>query len=136
MPMPLSVLGCQILLPLLASFTAIREAPPTEIPNHTDLNWLHVRDTAASGLPVRPLLCERSGGSRPHKRFGDKTRFTLESDLMLGVVRSYPVFGCARGGEECRVFAGIHFRSATEDGVKLGADVAHYVLENKFQRIH
>jgi hypothetical protein len=69
--------------------------------------------------------------------FGDKTRFNLESDLMLGVVRSYPSFSAAlEEVKNARVFAGIHFRSATEDGVKLGADVAHYVLETKFQRIH
>jgi hypothetical protein len=69
--------------------------------------------------------------------FGDETRFTLESDLMLGVVRSYRSFSAAlEEVKNARVFAGIHFRSATEDGVKLGAKVAHYVLENKFQRIH
>ena len=68
--------------------------------------------------------------------FGDKTRFNLESDQMPGVIRSYPSFSAAlEEVKNARVFAGIHFRSATEDGVKLGMDVAHYVLEHKFQRV-
>ena len=32
--------------------------------------------------------------------------------------------------------AGIHFRTATEDGTTLGAAVAEYVLDHKFQRVH
>jgi PAP2 superfamily len=69
--------------------------------------------------------------------FGDKTRFNLESDLMLGVTRSFTSFSSAlEEVKNARVFAGIHFRTATEDGVKLGSDVAHYVLEHKFQRVH
>jgi hypothetical protein len=69
--------------------------------------------------------------------FGDRTRFNLGSDLMLGVTRSYPSFSAALEEiKNARVFAGIHFRTATEDGVKLGTEVADYVLEHKFQRLH
>src|SRR5437588_11057065 len=68
---------------------------------------------------------------------GEKTRFNLTSDLMLGVSRSFSSFSSAlEEVNNARVFAGIHFRTASEDGVKLGADVAHYLLEHKFQRVH
>jgi PAP2 superfamily protein len=119
--------------------TAIREAASDGNPLTTpDPNWAPMFATPAhpdypsghscvSGAAVVVLANE----------FGDKTRFTLESDLMLGVIRSFSSFSAAlEEVKNARVFAGIHFRSATEDGVKLGADVAHYVLEHKFQRIH
>ena len=67
-------------------------------------------------------------------RFGEKTHFTLESDLMPGVVRSFKSFSSAlEEVKNARVFAGIHFRSATDDGEKLGASVAEYVLDHAAQ---
>jgi len=99
-------------------------APMFATPSHPDYPSGH---SCVSGAAVVVLTNE----------FGDKTRFNLESDLMLGVVRSYPSFSAAlEEVKNARVFAGIHFRTATEDGASLGADVAHYVLEHKFQRVH
>ena len=67
-------------------------------------------------------------------RFGEKTHFTLESDLMPGVVRSFKSFSSAlEEVKNARIFAGIHFRSATDDGEKLGASVAEYVLDHAAQ---
>jgi hypothetical protein len=67
-------------------------------------------------------------------RFGEKTHFTLESDLMPGVVRSFRSFSSAlEEVKNARIFAGIHFRSATDDGEKLGASVAEYVLGHAAQ---
>jgi hypothetical protein len=66
--------------------------------------------------------------------FGSRTHFTVESDLMPGVVRSFDGFSAAL--EEvgnARIFAGIHFRSAVEDGQTLGAAVARYVLTTAMQ---
>jgi hypothetical protein len=37
--------------------------------------------------------------------------------------------------KNARIFAGIHFRTACEDGATLGQQVAQYVLENNFQRV-
>lgn len=69
--------------------------------------------------------------------FGEKTHFTMDSDLMLGVTRSFRSFTAAlEEVKNARIFAGIHFRTATEVGQALGAAVANYVLENKFQRVH
>jgi hypothetical protein len=56
---------------------------------------------------------------------------------MIGVTRNYRSFSEAlEEVKNARVFAGIHFRTATEDGQKLGNDVARYILEHSFQRAH
>lgn len=63
--------------------------------------------------------------------FGDNTQFTVNSDVMLGVRRSFRSFSRAlEEVKDARVFAGIHFRTACEVGQKLGIDVATYILEN------
>ena len=56
---------------------------------------------------------------------------------MIGVTRQF--HGISQVLEEirnARVFAGIHFRTATEDGMLLGNAVANYILENSFQRVN
>jgi membrane-associated phospholipid phosphatase len=66
--------------------------------------------------------------------FGERTRFGVTSDVMPGVVRSFDSFSKALDEvKDARIFAGIHFRSATNDGQTLGASVAGYVLENALQ---
>jgi len=68
--------------------------------------------------------------------FGGRTRFDMTNDLMLGVTRSFRSFSDAL--EEvvnARVFAGIHFRTACEDGTTLGKAVAQHVLDHMFQRV-
>jgi hypothetical protein len=55
---------------------------------------------------------------------------------MLGVRRSYQSLSDALDEViNARVFAGIHFRKACEDGTELGKAVAEYVIANKFQRV-
>jgi hypothetical protein len=69
--------------------------------------------------------------------FGDSTPFTLESNSIAGQFRSYPNFSTALAEvRDARVFAGIHFRRATEVGNQLGLDVANYVLQTAMQPIH
>jgi len=68
--------------------------------------------------------------------FGEHTRFTVESDAMPGITRSFRSFSSAlEEVANARVFAGIHFRSATDDGQVLGESVGHYVLEHAAQRV-
>jgi len=56
---------------------------------------------------------------------------------MPGVVRSFDSFAAAlEEVKNARVFAGIHFRSATDDGQTLGTSVAEYVLSNATQRVN
>jgi hypothetical protein len=69
--------------------------------------------------------------------FGDNTRFKMESDILLGVTRSFRSFSAALDDvKDARIFAGIHFRTATEVGTSLGASVGHEVLQNAFNRVH
>jgi UMF1 family MFS transporter len=70
-------------------------------------------------------------------RFGDRTHFSIETDLMLGVNRDYRSFTSAlEEVKNARVFAGIHFRTACDDGQTLGRSVAAYVLDNALPRDH
>jgi hypothetical protein len=69
--------------------------------------------------------------------FGDDTPFMLQSPAVPGWVRFFPSFSAAMDEVgDARVFAGIHFRTACEDGRTVGSDVAGYILENRMQRIH
>jgi membrane-associated phospholipid phosphatase len=69
--------------------------------------------------------------------FGEETNFGVVSDTMVGVVRSFSSFSAALNEVgDARVFAGIHFRSACDDGRTTGAGVASYVIGNSLQPIH
>ena len=66
--------------------------------------------------------------------FGERTSFTLRSDVLVGVPRTFHRFSEAlEDVKDARVFAGIHFRTACDDGTVLGKAVAQYVLDNAFQ---
>ena len=61
--------------------------------------------------------------------FGELTDFSVTSDLMMGVVRHFSSFSAALEEiRNARIYAGIHFRSACNDGQAIGVAVAHYVL--------
>ena len=69
--------------------------------------------------------------------FGDDTPFMLQSPAAPGWFRIYPSFSSAVDEvTDARVFAGIHFRAACEDGAILGSEVAAFILENRMRRIH
>ena len=69
--------------------------------------------------------------------FGDDTLFIVKSPAAPGWVRYYPSFSAAIDEvADARVFAGIHFRTACEDGKILGGNVAGYILENLMGRVH
>lgn len=71
--------------------------------------------------------------------FGENTSFSVSSDAaeMAGVVRSFRSFSeTLEEIKNARIFAGIHFRSACDDGTQLGARVADYVQSHALQRVH
>lgn len=73
------------------------------------------------------------------RSFGENTSFSVTSDApeMAGVVRSYGSFTeILEEIKNARVFAGIHFRSACDDGQQLGNQVADYVRSHALQRVH
>jgi hypothetical protein len=48
---------------------------------------------------------------------GEKRHFTMDNDLLIGVTRSFRSFSQALDEvKNARIFAGIHFRSACDDG--------------------
>ena len=56
---------------------------------------------------------------------------------MIGVTRQFNGFKQAlEDVKNARIFAGIHFRTATEAGTTLGAGMANYVLEHLFQPVN
>ncbi|HYT19958.1 MAG TPA: vanadium-dependent haloperoxidase [Candidatus Polarisedimenticolia bacterium] len=69
--------------------------------------------------------------------FGEKKHFTMDNDLMIGVIRSFGSFTQALDEvKNARIFAGIHFRSACDDGQATGMQVANYVLDNALLPVH
>jgi PAP2 superfamily len=67
--------------------------------------------------------------------FGRDSSFTVDSDVMTDVVRSFPNFSAALAEiVDARVFGGIHFRTACDDGQATGTAVAEYVLHHAFRR--
>jgi membrane-associated phospholipid phosphatase len=69
--------------------------------------------------------------------FGEKSHFTMDNDLLIGVTRSYRSFTQALDEvKNARIFAGIHFRSACDDGQATGIQVANWVLDNALLPVH
>jgi hypothetical protein len=93
-------------------------------PNHPEYPSAH---SCVSGAAGRVLS----------RQFGDETAFSLVSDSpsMAGVVRSFSSFTTAlEEVKNARIFAGIHFRTACDDGQRLGIATADYVLDHAFLR--
>lgn len=69
--------------------------------------------------------------------FGEKRHFTMDNDLMIGVTRSFRSFSQALDEvKNARIYAGIHFRSACDDGQTTGIQVANWVLDNALLPAH
>jgi membrane-associated phospholipid phosphatase len=67
--------------------------------------------------------------------FGKNSSFTVDSDVMTGVVRSFPNFSAALAEiVNARVFGGIHYRTACDDGQATGTAVGEYILHHAFRR--
>ena len=109
--------------------TAIRESgdptwtPLFATPAHQDYPSGH---SCVSGAATTILADE----------FGEKTRFTLTSDVLLDESRTFRRFSEAlEDVKNARIFAGIHFRTACDDATVLGKAVAQYLIGNAFQRV-
>jgi hypothetical protein len=118
--------------------TAIRDPGDDGNPNTTsDPNWMPLLVTP--GHPEYPSghsCASGAAGEILGNAFGDRTTFTAESDVLMGVTRKYRSFSSAlEEVKNARIFSGIHFRTATDIGQELGVNVARYVLANKFQRL-
>jgi hypothetical protein len=111
--------------------TAIREttgdttwSPLFATPSHPDYPSGHSCASGAAGFVLA-------------HEFGEHTRFTMSSDVLLDVTRSFRSFDDALEEiKNARIFSGIHFRTATDVGQVLGRSVAEFILQNKFQRLN
>jgi hypothetical protein len=119
--------------------TAIRDPMDDGNPQTTsDPTWMPL--FATPGHPEYPSGHSCASGAAAAvlaAEFGSNAPITLESDVMLGVQQRY--HGPADALEQvknARIHAGIHFRTACDVGTELGAAVATYVLQNRFQRLH
>jgi hypothetical protein len=130
-----------------AKYTYVFWRPVTAIPlAATDGNPATAEDTAWTPLFATPNHPEYpsghsclsgAAGAVLANDFGDRTSFSAVSDLMPGVVRSFRSFSSAlKEVKNARIFAGIHFRSATDDGQAIGASVAEYILDTAAQPVH
>ena len=115
--------------------TAIRE--DDGIPATTaDPSWTPLFATPAHPDYPSGHSCVSGAAAAVLGRAFGQIPITIESDTMLGVSRSF--HGVAAALEEvkdARIFAGIHFRTATEAGTAIGADAATYVIDHLFQRV-
>ncbi len=69
--------------------------------------------------------------------FGDNTAFSVDSEKLPGVLRSFSSFSqSVLEINNARVFGGIHFRNACLDGNVIGQNVADFVLQNAAQSLH
>lgn len=65
--------------------------------------------------------------------FGSNAHVVVDSDMMPGVTREFDGFDAALAEvADARVYGGIHFRSACEDGGDQGKAVANFVIQNSF----
>jgi len=117
--------------------TAIREADPANPRISRDATWTPLFATPAhQDYPSGHSCVSGAATTVLAEEFGARTRFSMTSDLMLGVSRSFRSFADAlEEVKNARIFAGIHFRTACEDGTAIGISTARYILANEFQRV-
>ena len=117
--------------------TAIREADPANPRIASDPGWTPLFATPAhQDYPSGHSCVSGAATTVLADEFGERTRFSVTSDLILGVSRSFRSFSDAlEEVKNARIFAGIHFRTACDDGTKIGLAVGRYVLDHNFQRL-
>jgi membrane-associated phospholipid phosphatase len=129
-----------------AKYHYVAWRPITAIPlGDTDGNPATDADTSWTPLLVTPAHPEYPSGHSTTSSaaatvlahfFGEQSSFSLDSDVMLGVTRSFTSFSAVQDEiANARIFGGIHFRSACVDGRATGKEVAQYLLENAAQRL-
>jgi hypothetical protein len=116
--------------------TAIREAASDDNPNTAhDAAWLPLINNPP--YPEQPSGLSAVSAAMAESLeavFGHRVRFSMTS-LNSNTTRSYRSFSqAADEAVDARVYSGIHFRKADEDGAEIGEDVARDALERYFER--
>jgi membrane-associated phospholipid phosphatase len=101
-----------------------------------DPNWLPLLITPPHPeYPSAHSTISASAATVLAHYFGKNSSFSVDSNVMTGVVRSFPNFSAALAEiVNARIFGGIHFRTACDDGQATGTAVAEYILHHAFRR--
>ena len=116
--------------------TAIREPTATAINPATTPDPLFTPLFATPAHPDYPSghSCTSGAAGRVLSTyFGNNNSFSLTPDAIPAVTRFYSSISAANDElRNARVFAGIHFRTATNDGQALGVNVADWIQARAF----
>jgi hypothetical protein len=114
--------------------TAIRAADSSINPETMpDPNWLPLLTTtpADPSYPGAHSVISSGAAAVLNSVLGDDFSFTVRSEVLPGVERSFTSFTAA--AEEAglsRIYAGVHFRFDHDSGKQLGQSIADYVIGN------
>jgi hypothetical protein len=117
--------------------TSIRWEPPVNPDTEPDPNWSSLLNTPA--IPDYTSTHSVLGGaaSTVMRRFfrRDDVAFTTTSGIPFpGFTQSFSSFSqAATQNGESRIYAGIHFRTAVEDGIQQGTDIGRYVFTHSLR---
>ena len=114
--------------------TAVQLAADDGNPNtDSDSSWLPLITTPAfPEYPSAHSTVSSAAATVLADYFGDNTSFSLKSDVLTDIpARTFPSFTAALVEvKNARIFGGIHFRTACDDGQTMGIQVGNYVLEH------
>ena len=120
----------QLWLPVTAIRMADADGNPMTV---ADPNWLPLAGTtpADPSYPGAHSTISAAGADVLASFFGDHQRFSVTSPALPGVTRSFTSFSAAaKEAGLSRIYAGVHTRIDHEAGLRLGHDVAGFVLQN------
>jgi hypothetical protein len=110
--------------------------PITAIRETDDAAWTPLANTPADpSYPGAHSVISAAGATVLRAAFGDRFAFTLGSEALPGVTRSFPSFSSTvdEAGRS-RIYAGVHTSLDDDAGRALGASVAGYVMERVTSR--
>jgi len=110
--------------------TAIREAGSAGNPAVTaDPTWTPLLTASDPSYPGAHSAISAAGAAVLTSFFGKHDRIKVTSDVLPGVVRTFDNYSAAATEAGLsRIYGGVHYRFDHEAGLKLGQDVAKFVL--------
>jgi membrane-associated phospholipid phosphatase len=120
--------------------TAIRLGDSDGNPNTiADPSWLPLSGNTAAdpSYPGAHSTISAAGADVLASFYGDGQHFSLSSPALPGITRSFDSFSAAaQEAGLSRIYAGQHFRFDHVAGLRLGRDVARFVLGNAMLGVH
>jgi hypothetical protein len=105
------------------------DAEPNWIPLLTTPNFPEYPSAHATVSPAAALVLQAA--------FGDSGPFTLDSEILPGVLHTFNSFAAAADEAfVARIYGGIHFRTSCQDGHDLGVSVGNYIVANAALPLH